>query len=100
MEGLGSDAEVSSPSYTLVHEYPTPEGTLVHVDAYRLPDAAALGGLGLDEMRERARLVVVEWGAGLLAEHPDALWLELELERDRRRATLRDAAGRPVAWGT
>lgn len=63
---LGSDADVTSPTYALVHEYPTPRGTLVHVDAYRLGDARALHALALDELAERAALTVVEWGAGLL----------------------------------
>jgi len=82
----------------LVHEYPTPHGVLVHIDAYRLPDAAALEQLGLDETLERARLVVVEWGTGLLARHPEALWLELERHGESRSATLRDATGRPLGW--
>ncbi len=75
---LGSEATVTSPSYALVHEYPTPQGTLVHVDAYRLPDAAALAALGLDELRERARLTVVEWGEALLRRETDAYHLELD----------------------
>ena len=54
---LGSSAAITSPTYTLVHEYPTPEGPLVHIDAYRLPDAKALTGIGLDDYLERARLV-------------------------------------------
>ena len=75
---LGSEATVTSPTYALVHEYPTPQGTLVHVDAYRLPDAAALVALGLDELRERARLTVVEWGEVLLGREPEAYQLELD----------------------
>lgn len=98
-EALGSDADVTSPTYTLVHEYPTPEGVLVHIDAFRIPDAAALEQLGLEETLERARLVVVEWGTGLLPLHPEALWLDLDRRGDVRRATLRDAAGRPLGWG-
>lgn len=97
-EALGSDAAVTSPTYALVHEYPTPEGVLVHIDAYRLPDARAVQRLGLDETLERARLVVVEWGAALLEDYPEALWLEIERQGDRRRATLRDAAGGPLGW--
>ncbi len=97
-EALGSDADVTSPSYTLVHEYPTPQGVLVHIDAYRLPDAAALEQLGLEETLDRARLVVVEWGTGLLARYPDALWLDLERHGEARRATLRDASGQPLGW--
>lgn len=74
---LGSDARVTSPTYTLVHEYPSPAGTLVHADAYRLGDATALDGLGLEELRERARLVVVEWGEALL-DRAEAYHLELD----------------------
>jgi tRNA threonylcarbamoyladenosine biosynthesis protein TsaE len=75
---LGSDAGVTSPSYTLVQEYPSPEGTIVHADAYRLHDATALEGLGLDDYLERARVVVVEWGEALLEGRPEALHLELD----------------------
>jgi len=78
---LGSDAEVTSPTYALVHVYPTPRGALVHVDAYRLPDVAALEALGFDELRSDAYLTVVEWGSALLdgsAAEPTA---HLELDR-------------------
>ncbi len=97
-QALGSEAVVTSPTYTLVHEYPTPQGVLVHIDAYRLPSAGALQGLGLDETLERARLVVVEWGDELLASYPDALWLRLDRRGDERSAELLDAHGSPVAW--
>lgn len=79
-EALGSSAAVTSPTYTLVHEYPTPKGVLVHIDAYRLPDRSAVTGLGLDEYLERSRLVVIEWGGELRALYPEALHLELTLE--------------------
>ena len=74
---LGSGAQVSSPTYTLVHEYPTPAGVLVHIDAYRLGDADALFELGLEDYLERARLTAVEWGEGLLTTFPDALVVQL-----------------------
>ena len=64
---LGSAAHISSPTYTLVHEYPTPEGPFVHIDAYRLGDADALFALGLEDYLERARLTAVEWGEGGVA---------------------------------
>ena len=85
---LGSDAQVSSPTYTLIHEYPTPQGTVVHVDAYRLPGAEALQGLGLDDYLDRARLVVVEWGEALREAYPDAWLVRLELLPGGRRAEL------------
>ncbi|CAN5750741.1 hypothetical protein BH23DEI1_BH23DEI1_03870 [soil metagenome] len=86
---LGSDADVTSPTYTLVHEYPTPHGPLVHVDAYRLDAAVDLVRLGLDEYLDRARAVVVEWGAPLEPLYPDALHLELDRVDARHGATWR-----------
>jgi tRNA threonylcarbamoyladenosine biosynthesis protein TsaE len=93
---LGSGADVTSPTYTLVHEYPTPAGPLVHVDAYRLDasvDVAA--ALDLEGYLERARAVVVEWGDRLLASHPEA-W-HLCLARDGERRSARWAPGRGPA---
>jgi tRNA threonylcarbamoyladenosine biosynthesis protein TsaE len=79
---LGSTAHISSPTYTLIHEYPTPEGPLVHLDAYRLGGDAgavqALFDLGLDDYLGRARLVAAEWGEGFLQSVPEAWVVRLE----------------------
>ncbi len=85
---LGSQASVSSPTYTLIHEYPTPQGLLVHMDAYRLSSAQALFELGLEDYLERARLVVIEWGEGLLRSFPEAVLVKLEFIGDFRMATI------------
>lgn len=85
---LDPDMRVSSPTYSLVHEYPTAAGLVVHMDAYRLGDAALLEQLGLDEYLERARLVIVEWG-GELAERQGAAWLEFGIDEDSRWARWR-----------
>lgn len=85
---LGSRAAISSPTYTLIHEYPTPEGTLVHIDAYRLDSASTLLDLGLEDYLERSRLVVVEWGEALLEQFPEAWHVSLKLENSTRTATL------------
>lgn len=84
---LDPDIAVSSPTYSLVHEYPTAGGLVVHMDAYRLPDARSLEQLGLDDYLARARLVIVEWGEGL-AEQEGAAWLEFGLEDDGERWAL------------
>jgi tRNA threonylcarbamoyladenosine biosynthesis protein TsaE len=66
--GLEATVAVSSPTYTYIHEYPTPKGTLVHIDAYRLEDPNRLFAMGLEEYLETAFVVVIEWGAGLTLE--------------------------------
>lgn len=62
-----------SPTYALVHEYTSPQGTVVHVDCYRLrtPDEAI--DLDLAALRRRARLLLIEWPerAGAYAPAPD-----------------------------
>lgn len=71
--GLGaveSEAEVASPSYTLIHEYAAPGLRVYHLDLYRLESARDLASLGLDDFIARAAgaepsLVLVEWGAKL-----------------------------------
>ena len=85
---LGIRASMSSPTYTLIHEYPTLEGTLIHIDAYRLPQAKALINLGLDDYLSKARLVVVEWGEGLQELYNDSWFLRLNLSEGIRYAEL------------
>ena len=61
---LGADsAEVTSPTFTLVHEYRGRKTRLVHLDLYRLEEEREIEGIGLWEMAEAAdALVLVEWG--------------------------------------
>ncbi len=85
----GGPDDATSPSYALVHAYPTPHGEVVHVDAWRLPDAASAERLALDEAGDHARWIVIEWGDLLAAAHPEA-W-RLVLDRPSGRDDLRIA---------
>ena len=58
--GLSTD-EISSPTYTLIHEYGEPP-RVYHIDLYRLETDAEVWGLGLDELFDRNALVLIEWG--------------------------------------
>ena len=95
--GLGVRARVSSPTFVLVNEYTTERGLrLVHLDAYRLGEAAhdEAAGIGLEELLDDAdALVVIEW-AELVAEllPPDRLLLELRHLPDEGRRLLRFTA--------
>src|SRR5271166_5332998 len=64
-EGLhaGSHDDVTSPTFTLIHEYRGPEVNLFHVDLYRIETPRELDTLGLDELlAEEGNLVLLEWG--------------------------------------
>lgn len=59
--GLGIDpAEVSSPTFTIVHEYRGGRLTLYHADLYRL-DRTATEDIGLEEMGVRDGVLAIEW---------------------------------------
>ena len=63
VEGLGVAGadEVTSPTYTIVHEYGDPV-QIYHVDLYRLETVEEVRGLGLDDLLESEALVLIEWG--------------------------------------
>ena len=50
--------EVTSPTFTLIHEY----GRVYHIDLYRLDRAEEVATLGLDEIFDRDAIVLIEWG--------------------------------------
>ena len=62
VEGLGAAApdEVSSPTFTLVHEYGG--GRVYHIDLYRIEVPREMATLGLEEIFERDAVALVEWG--------------------------------------
>lgn len=62
-EGLGAVKadEVSSPTFTLIHEYGDPV-RVYHIDLYRLETEREVESLGLDELWAKDRLVLIEWG--------------------------------------
>ncbi len=53
--------DVSSPTYTLIHEYGDPV-TVYHIDLYRLDTVEEVASLGMEELFDRDALVLIEWG--------------------------------------
>ena len=53
--------DVSSPTYTLIHEYGDPP-LVYHADLYRLETAEQARRIGLEELFDRDALILVEWG--------------------------------------
>jgi tRNA threonylcarbamoyladenosine biosynthesis protein TsaE len=94
--GVPAETAIASPTFTLVQEYVTARGVLLHCDLYRLRDAdhgktqAEIRRLGLAERRAEGAIVLVEWGEDCDRElgGPAELTVSLALDRERRAALL------------
>jgi len=76
-----AEEDVTSPTFTLVHEYRGPRANLYHIDLYRVDTPRELETLGLDDLRSEASILLIEWGEKfprLLRERD----LEISLERE------------------
>jgi tRNA threonylcarbamoyladenosine biosynthesis protein TsaE len=54
--------DVTSPTFTLVHEYRGPRATLYHIDLYRIDTERELETLGLDDLLAPDSILLIEWG--------------------------------------
>ncbi|MEO8616927.1 MAG: tRNA (adenosine(37)-N6)-threonylcarbamoyltransferase complex ATPase subunit type 1 TsaE [Luteolibacter sp.] len=85
--GLGSPAEVTSPTFGLVHEYPGARLQVFHLDFYRLNSADELLALGWDELLEADGVIIAEWGDKFPELLPDnTVWLYFTIEADGSRS--------------
>ena len=57
-----SQEDVTSPTFTLIHEYRAPEVTVYHVDLYRVDTQRELETLGIDDLFDDRSVVLIEWG--------------------------------------
>lgn len=82
-----AEEDVTSPTFTLVHEYRGPRAALYHIDLYRVDTARELETLGLDDLRSENSVLLIEWGEKfprLLRERDVEISLEREGESERR----------------
>ena len=99
VSGLGAAAEeeITSPSFTLIHEYARGKVTVFHVDLYRLESPREIGTLGLEDLFDEAApaVVLVEWGEKLREVLPGPRWeIHLaDLGEDRRRIVVEEWNG-------
>ncbi|MGA9391526.1 MAG: tRNA (adenosine(37)-N6)-threonylcarbamoyltransferase complex ATPase subunit type 1 TsaE [Candidatus Sulfotelmatobacter sp.] len=56
------EEDVTSPTFTLVHEYHGPRANLYHIDLYRVDTPRELETLGLDDLRSENSVLLIEWG--------------------------------------
>jgi tRNA threonylcarbamoyladenosine biosynthesis protein TsaE len=83
-----AEDDVTSPTFTLVHEYRGARARLFHIDLYRIDTQRELETLGLDDLRsESDSIVLIEWGEKfprLVRERDFEIALERTDESERR----------------
>ena len=87
-----AEEDVTSPTFTLVHEYRGPRVVVYHIDLYRVDTARELETLGLDDLRSDNSILLIEWGEKFPRFHNERD-LEISLERmnqSERRIQLKD----------
>jgi tRNA threonylcarbamoyladenosine biosynthesis protein TsaE len=57
-----AEEDVTSPTFTLIHEYRGPKATLYHIDLYRIDTPRELETLALDDLRSENAILLIEWG--------------------------------------
>jgi tRNA threonylcarbamoyladenosine biosynthesis protein TsaE len=90
--GAAQPEDVTSPTFTLVHEYEGSKGKIYHLDLYRLETEQELASLGLEEMAcEAGALLLVEWGEKFqsVMERADGEIAMAHLEGDERSLNVR-----------
>ncbi len=86
VKGIVGGEEVSSPTFTLIHDY----GSCFHIDLYRLESERDVEGLGIDELVDSGKPVLIEWGERFPRLFPPPRTeIEIEILRaDSRRITV------------
>lgn len=82
-----AEEDVTSPTFTLVHEYRGPQANLYHIDLYRIDTARELDTLALDDLRTEDSILLIEWGEKfpqLVRERDFEIVLERQGENERR----------------
>lgn len=95
--GLGANVAATSPTFTLVHEYPGGRLPVFHFDFYRLEDASEALALGWEEyLDEGGGLTLVEWAdkfPALLP--PGARWLRFGIGTGEARRIVEGRTAAP-----
>lgn len=102
--GVPEEVPLPSPTFTLVQEYTTSRGVLLHADLYRLlgeeraTTVREIARLGIAERRAEGAIVLVEWGEGFERElgGDAALVVRLRIEKNARVASIEGHKGADV----
>lgn len=93
---LGSAAQVTSPTFTLLHEYRDGKMPIFHLDFYRLESEAEVWNLGWDELFDEEGVILVEWGNRFPnCLPPETWWLNFEILENQTREITAHQGGYP-----
>ena len=100
--GLGSNAVVASPTFTIIHEYPGGRLPIYHFDFFRLEDRQSAGRLGLDDYFFGDGVSVIEWAERFPNLIPEqARWIDFEIKSENQRSiTFQGAASSKPPYRT
>src|SRR4029434_10283827 len=84
--GLESDATVTSPTFTIVHEYQSGRLPIYHFDFFRLDNRESAVRLGLEDYFFGDGVSVIEWADRFPELIPEqARWISFEIKSERQR---------------
>ncbi len=87
--GLGSSTDVTSPTFTILHEYRGGRVTVYHFDFFRLEDRQSVARLGLDDYFFGDGVSVIEWADRFPEFIPEqARWILFEIKSQNQRAII------------
>lgn len=88
-----SEEDVTSPTFTLIHEYRGPRATVYHIDLYRIDTQRELDTLALDDLMGDNSVLLIEWGekfARFERERDVEIVLERVLQNERKIKLISD----------
>lgn len=92
---LGYDGKVTSPTYTIMNEYETPNGTAYHMDAYRLSGSDELDFIGYYDAVESCAVMLIEWAEIIEdALSHDALYINIAKDDENPDVRIFEMSGR------
>ena len=91
--GLGSNVDVSSPTFTLVHEYNDGRLPIFHFDFYRLESEEEVLGVGWDDFFAEDGVIIVEWADLYPSLLPaNTRWFQFQIQPDGSREVAETSA--------
>jgi tRNA threonylcarbamoyladenosine biosynthesis protein TsaE len=86
VQAIGANADVTSPTFGLLHEYPGGRLLVHHLDFYRMQSADEVIALGWDELLDQDAILVAEWADRFPELFPEQTrWLRFSIAQDGTR---------------